>query len=142
VEATGLAVHAWALLPNHLHLLVQTGRRPLAAAMRRLLRETEAARGTGPRAKGRAAFPGLLATVARAFSVTEAEPVGGGRRAAVAQAREAVSALAAGHLGLSRTDVARALDVAPATVRRGVSVGAALSAARRLDPARVLAGLK
>jgi REP element-mobilizing transposase RayT len=37
VEATGLAVHAWALLPNHLHLLVQTGRRPLATAMRRLL---------------------------------------------------------------------------------------------------------
>ena len=30
-------VYAWALLPNHLHLLVQTGRRPLARTMRFLL---------------------------------------------------------------------------------------------------------
>lgn len=37
VEATGVSVHAWALLPNHLHLLVQTGRRPLPTVMRRLL---------------------------------------------------------------------------------------------------------
>ncbi len=28
VDATGLAVHAWALLPNYAHLLVQTGRWP------------------------------------------------------------------------------------------------------------------
>ena len=35
--ATGLAVIAWALLPNHLHLVVRTGERPLATAMRRLL---------------------------------------------------------------------------------------------------------
>jgi len=28
---------AWALLPNHAHLLVRTGRRPLAAALRSLL---------------------------------------------------------------------------------------------------------
>jgi len=36
-ERTGLVVLAWALLPNHFHLLVRTGHRPLAAAMRRLL---------------------------------------------------------------------------------------------------------
>jgi REP element-mobilizing transposase RayT len=30
-------VYAWALLPNHLHLLVRTGSRPLARAMRSLL---------------------------------------------------------------------------------------------------------
>ncbi|MBI4734644.1 MAG: transposase, partial [candidate division NC10 bacterium] len=34
---TGLVVLAWALLPNHVHLLVRTGRRPLATGMRRLL---------------------------------------------------------------------------------------------------------
>lgn len=34
---TGLSVVAWALLPNHIHLLVRTGERPLATAMRRLL---------------------------------------------------------------------------------------------------------
>jgi putative transposase len=34
---TGLAVLAWALLPNHVHLLVRTGERPLATTMRRLL---------------------------------------------------------------------------------------------------------
>ncbi len=32
-----LAVYAWALLPNHFHLLLRTGRQPLAASMRRLL---------------------------------------------------------------------------------------------------------
>ena len=32
-----LSVLAWALLPNHAHLLVRTGRLPLATAMRRLL---------------------------------------------------------------------------------------------------------
>ncbi len=37
VGATGLRVLAWALLPNHLHLLVRTGRQPLPTAMRRLL---------------------------------------------------------------------------------------------------------
>jgi len=36
-QATGLHVLAWALLPNHLHLLVRTGYRPLSTAMRRLL---------------------------------------------------------------------------------------------------------
>ena len=44
VQGTGLAVLAWALLPNHAHLLVRTPPRPapagrgtLATAMRRLL---------------------------------------------------------------------------------------------------------
>ena len=37
VEATGLTVCAWALLPNHAHLLVRTGQRPLARCMRALL---------------------------------------------------------------------------------------------------------
>ena len=37
VEATGLSVLAWALLPNHAHLLVRTGRRPLPRGMRSLL---------------------------------------------------------------------------------------------------------
>jgi REP element-mobilizing transposase RayT len=37
VEAQALTVYAWALLPNHAHLLVRTGRRPLARAMRALL---------------------------------------------------------------------------------------------------------
>src|SRR3990172_4690065 len=32
-----LSVYAWALLPNHAHLLVRTGRRPLARSMRSLL---------------------------------------------------------------------------------------------------------
>src|SRR5574341_2146004 len=36
-ESTGLEVLAWVVLPNHLHLLVRTGRRPLANVMRRLL---------------------------------------------------------------------------------------------------------
>ena len=33
----GLALYAWALLPNHLHLLLRTGAIPLARAMRSLL---------------------------------------------------------------------------------------------------------
>jgi len=37
VEPTGAQVLAWALLPNHLHLLLRTGHRPLASPMRRLL---------------------------------------------------------------------------------------------------------
>lgn len=37
VRETGLQVFAWALLPNHFHLLVCTGPQPLATAMRRLL---------------------------------------------------------------------------------------------------------
>ncbi len=36
-EAKAWSVVAWALLPNHAHLLVRTGRQPLAAAMRALL---------------------------------------------------------------------------------------------------------
>lgn len=36
-EARAWAVYAWALLPNHLHLLVRTARRPLARTMGSLL---------------------------------------------------------------------------------------------------------
>ena len=32
-----LSIYAWALLPNHAHLLVRTGTRPLARSMRSLL---------------------------------------------------------------------------------------------------------
>lgn len=37
VTETGLSVLAWTLLPNHAHLLVRTGARPLATAMASLL---------------------------------------------------------------------------------------------------------
>jgi putative transposase len=37
VSATGCQVLAWALLPNHFHLLVRTGPRPLSTVMRRIL---------------------------------------------------------------------------------------------------------
>jgi REP element-mobilizing transposase RayT len=36
-EAGALTVYAWALLPNHAHLLVRTGTRALPRSMRRLL---------------------------------------------------------------------------------------------------------
>ena len=36
-ESGALTVYAWALLPNHAHLLVRTGGRPLARSMRSLL---------------------------------------------------------------------------------------------------------
>ncbi len=35
--AEALTVYAWSLLPNHFHLLVRTGRQPLARSMRALL---------------------------------------------------------------------------------------------------------
>ncbi len=37
VDAAALTVYAWALLPNHAHLLLRTGQRPLARCMRSLL---------------------------------------------------------------------------------------------------------
>ena len=37
VPVTGVHVLAWALLPNHVHLLLRTGPHPLATFMRRLL---------------------------------------------------------------------------------------------------------
>ncbi|MBI4736442.1 MAG: transposase [candidate division NC10 bacterium] len=37
VDAAALTVYAWALLPNHAHLLLRTGGRPLARCMRSLL---------------------------------------------------------------------------------------------------------
>jgi len=36
-DAGTLTVYAWALMPNHAHLLVRTGTRPLARSMRSLL---------------------------------------------------------------------------------------------------------
>ncbi len=38
LDAPGTLHHAWALLPNHAHLLVRTGRVPLSRSMRSLLR--------------------------------------------------------------------------------------------------------
>src|SRR5512139_4015847 len=37
VFSDAVLVYAWALLPNHFHLLVRSGNRPLARAMRSLL---------------------------------------------------------------------------------------------------------
>jgi putative transposase len=37
LDATGASCLAWALIPNHFHLLLKTGRDPLATVMRRLL---------------------------------------------------------------------------------------------------------
>jgi REP element-mobilizing transposase RayT len=37
IKATGTSCYAWALLSNHVHLLLRTGRRPIATVMRRLL---------------------------------------------------------------------------------------------------------
>ncbi len=36
-ESGALVCYAWALMPNHFHLLVRTGRMPLSLSMRRLL---------------------------------------------------------------------------------------------------------
>jgi len=36
-EAEALKVYAWTLIPNHFHLLVRTGNRPIFASMRRIL---------------------------------------------------------------------------------------------------------
>ena len=36
-ETGAIGIYAWALLPNHFHLLVRTGKRPLARVMRSLL---------------------------------------------------------------------------------------------------------
>ncbi len=36
-RAGSLVVYAWALMPNHFHLLVRTGRRPLSQSMKKLL---------------------------------------------------------------------------------------------------------
>ena len=37
IEHTGTICYAWALMPNHFHLLLRTGNAPLATVMRRLL---------------------------------------------------------------------------------------------------------
>ncbi len=34
---TGTACYAWALMPNHFHLLIRTGKTPLPTVMRRIL---------------------------------------------------------------------------------------------------------
>ncbi len=36
-EADALKIYAWALIPNHFHLLVRTGNRPIFASMRKIL---------------------------------------------------------------------------------------------------------
>ena len=36
-ESEALKVYAWALIPNHIHLLVRTGNRPIFASMRKIL---------------------------------------------------------------------------------------------------------
>ena len=36
-EAKALVIYAWALMPNHFHLLVRTGKEPLPTSMRKLL---------------------------------------------------------------------------------------------------------
>jgi REP element-mobilizing transposase RayT len=37
LEETSTSCYAWALIPNHFHLLLRTGKEPVATVMRRLL---------------------------------------------------------------------------------------------------------
>ncbi len=37
IKATSTSCYAWSLLSNHVHLLLRTGRHPIATVMRRLL---------------------------------------------------------------------------------------------------------
>ncbi len=46
-QAGAVIIHAWALLPNHFHLLLRTGNRPLARSMRSLLTPLCGAPSTG-----------------------------------------------------------------------------------------------
>ena len=110
--------------------------------VQQMLQAAETPKRLWPRPRARAGFPGLLARIARTFGVAEAELAGGSRRAAAVQARAALSALAVGSLGLPGAEVARTLGVAPSAVSRGVAVGTALLAARGLDPAHLVAGLR
>jgi len=150
-SADAIAVYTWALLPNHAHLLLRTGTRPLARPMRSLLTGYAGAfnrrrRRVGHRFQNRdksilveaAPYPPLVAECARAWGVSAEEVRGSNRRRPAAHMRAAVSALAVRHLGLSAAAVARTLGVTPAVVLRGVDRGPHLLETRGLDPGLLL----
>ena len=130
-EAAGLAILAWALLPNHAHLLVRTGPQSLTWGMRRLLTGYATTfnrrhRRTGHLFQNRYKsilvqegkylvelvrhihVSALLARCAQAFGVTPTVLRSGSRHRGLAHARAVAAYLAVTDLGIPIVQVARA----------------------------------
>jgi len=86
---------AWALIPNHAHFLLLTGRVPIAALMRRVLK--------------RYAVSFVLAT-------TRKELAGPSKRLVIVRALSLVSHIATQDLSITGSDVARRLNVDRSTI--------------------------
>ena len=88
------------------------------------------------------ALPALIAAGAAALKVSPQEITAGSRRRPVAHARAVVSWVALQQLGLPATEVARALGVTPAVVRRTLEEGSDLLSAYGVAPEALMAAIE
>ncbi len=115
-HAGALVVYAWALLPNHFHLLVRTANRPLPRAMRSLLTGYAGAFNRRHRRSGH-----LFQN--RIGKITPEALLGGGRRRDVSHARDGLAYLWVGVLGRSGREVAQELRIRPESIYKGARRG-------------------
>jgi hypothetical protein len=157
-EARAWTVYAWALLRNHAHLLVRTGRRPLARTMRSILtgyagafdrrhkrmghlfqnryksigvegyRRAVAAAAPAP---SRMALKVLVTRVCRHVGVPPPALAGGGRIPALTRARAGIAYLWVEVLGRPGRTLTHALGVHPSAIPKAARQGALAAAAWR-----------
>ena len=136
---------AWALMSNHIHLLMRTGLTPIATVMRRLLTGYAQQFNRRHRRHGHLfqnktkiqaqgiGLSQLIDKVAARLEVNVGLILSASRQRTVAMARSIICCLAVDQLMLSNTFVADRLNLTPSAVSKLVSRGRLEAETRKID---------
>jgi len=117
LQKTSTPCYGWALIPNHFHLLLKTGKEPIAQIMRRLL--TGYAEGWTLK---------ITERVAEIFGIEKDPVVVAGKQPDRVRARSVLADWAIRDLGLTATAVGKSLGLSKSAVSRAATRGQKLIA--------------
>ena len=132
LSETATPCFAWALIPNHAHLLLRTGTSAIATVMRRLLTGYAVSFNRRHRRHGQLfqnryksilcqeAFERLIKRVAKLFEISPKELLSGGKHAKTVKARSVVYYWGNRELGMSTIELSKKLNISQPTASQSV----------------------
>jgi len=135
LSETATPCFAWALIPNHAHLLLRTGTTAIATVMRRLLTGYAVSfnrqhRRHGPLFQNRyksilcqETFERLIKRVANLFEISPKELLSGGKHTKTVKARSVVCYWGNRELGMSTIELSKKMNISQPTASQSVVRG-------------------
>lgn len=132
LQETATPCYAWALIPNHFHLLIRTGLIPVASLMRRLLTGYAVNFNHRHRRSGHLFqkmqsagwdFEAVVSRACELFDLTRGEVLSGSKQRNRVAARSVAAYWAVEELGMSATAVAERMKLSPSAASRCVQRG-------------------